>query len=103
MFEQEQIDALRVLMAGAGWRNVMQPAIALRGKSALRALCIEPEQREGEWKGHDDKSLRATVRECEWMLSAWENHVRIYDINRAQAERQSLDNGNGETSEPFPE
>ena len=77
----------------------MRPIIAQRANDAIKALILLPSERKAEGNEDDkkvpgDSDLRARIREAEWMLSAFENEVRIFDINRARDEAERNDGAN---------
>jgi hypothetical protein len=101
MLSDEQIQKVRLVLAGDGWNHVMKPAIANRGRMALKALTLTRSERAKEFKGSDfdteDDVLRATIRECEWMCVCWDNEVQVHDQNR---QRDELDGRQPVTANP---
>ena len=93
---EEQIQAVIATVRSSGWGQIMQPAYANRAKQALAALTVAPSEREksgGEFKHLDDANLRAIIRECEWMLTVWENVINSYHQNRVRDELSGRQNG----------
>ena len=97
--EQEQIDKIRVVLAGSGWNDVMRPALENRGRQAVKALTMSRTERAAQMAGTDfdteDDVLRAIIRDCTWMTVCWYNEVNASDHNRRldELDRQnSLDN-----------
>ena len=95
----EQIDKIRVLLAGGGWNDVMKPAIENRGRQAVKALTLARTERATQMAGTDfdteDDVLRAIIRDCNWMVVCWYNELSVADHNRRldELDRQnSLDN-----------
>ena len=87
MLDGDQIQKIRLVLAGDGWNHVMKPAIVNRGRSALKSLALAPgAERTAEFKGTDfdtdDHVLRAIIRDCEWMSVVWDNEVQVHDRNR---------------------
>jgi hypothetical protein len=82
VLDSEQVDKIRLVLASQGWNDVIQPAIVIRGKEAVKALCKSISERDGSFKGVSDDVLRATIRECEWMLSHWQSEVLAFEHNR---------------------
>ena len=95
MLDSTQIEKLRMLLAMGGWNDVMKPVIQNRAHNAVRALVLDPSEREGEFKGMEDSAIRARVREAEWMLSAWANEVAVHDHNRRLDELDRQRTGDG--------
>ena len=95
MLNGEQIEALRQVLAMGGWNDVMKPVLANRAHLAVKALVLDPAEREGEFKGVDDAVLRARIQEAEWMLTAWSNEVSVHDYNRRRDELDRQNQGNG--------
>lgn len=82
MITAEQADKLRLVLASSGWNDVIKPVIAQRAHEAIKTLCLADSERIGQFKELDDSSLRGIIREGEWMLSVWENELKVYDHNR---------------------
>jgi hypothetical protein len=82
MLDGTQVDKIRLVLSSTGWNDVMKPALLNRGKNAVKALCVAPSEREGEFKGSTDEALRAAIRETEWMVSVWSNEIVIFEHNR---------------------
>lgn len=88
---------VRLTLASAGWTEVMQPSLAERGRSAVKALVMSRTERAAKYKGThfdaDDDVLRAIVRDCEWMISVWIREVSATEHNRQldELERQNSD------------
>jgi hypothetical protein len=95
---EEQIDKVKGLLASSAWNDVVKPILTLRANSAIKALILSPAEREGDLKDLDDSTLRARIRECEWMLSAFANEVAVFDHNRRMDELQRQADPDG--SEP---
>jgi hypothetical protein len=89
MLSSEQIDKVRLTLQTSGWNEVMMPAYKMRATEAIKALCLAPEERQGQFKGLDDSTLRAIVRETEWMLNVWVNEINVFEMNRLTEERMS--------------
>lgn len=94
---EEQVDKVRLVLASAGWNDVMKPAYAQRAHEAVKTLVLNKEERAGQFKDLGDDQLRAIIRECEWMLSVWDNEVKVSNHNRTLDE---LDRVNGATANP---
>jgi hypothetical protein len=96
MLNSEQIQKVRQTLQTSGWTEVMLPVILNRGKAALQALTLSPEERlrgGGEFKDTDDFLLRAFIRDCEWMVACWQNEIKVFELNRQMEELQSRENG----------
>lgn len=74
MLSNEEADWVRLTLQTNGWQRVMMPRIAQRGKEALRQLVLFPGERQ---QGFDDNKLRAIISEAEWLLTAFENEVKM--------------------------
>lgn len=92
----EQASGLKTLMQMAGWKYVIQPAIALRARSALNALALDPSERKGEHASLTDATLRARISECEWLLAVIHNEINVYDQNKRR-ELEQLSEANGDS------
>lgn len=79
----EEIQQVRLTLETSGWK-VMEKVIANRTHDAIRALVLSPSERTGETKEMTDETIRARVREGEWMLFVWRNEIRLHDLERAQ-------------------
>lgn len=90
MLGEEDIQKVRLVLASDGWNHVMKPALHRRGTQALKALALTRPERAVQMKGSDfdtdDDVLRAMIRESEWMLSAWDNEVLVFEHNRKRDE-----------------
>ncbi len=98
---EDQAQKLRVGLMSGAWREIMQPAIANRAQAAIKALCLMGDERKthgGAFKELSDDELRATIRECEWHLTVWQNELKVFDFNKAQDDFQRQ--GNGDLSPP---
>jgi hypothetical protein len=82
MVTDTDADALTQMMYTDGWNKVVKPWFANRANSAIKALCIAPEQREGDAKGLSDDALRSRIRECEYLLFGFQNEVTVNRMNR---------------------
>lgn len=90
----DQIQKIRLLISSSGWNDVMKPVLANRANAALKALVLTQSERAtdgGEFKAWDDESLRAAIREIEWMLVVWTNMISVHEHNRV---RDELDRAN---------
>lgn len=96
---EEQIGKVRLLLQTSGWNDVMKPLLAVRANNAIKALVLSPAEREGEFKEMDDATIRARIREVEWMLTAFVNEIAVFDHNRRLDELQLQTNP--DSSEPF--
>lgn len=83
----EQIEKVRVMLAGSGWREVMEPIYKMRRQMAVNALVQPLEQRSGDYKGASDDVVRGRIQEIDWTLTAWRNQVVNHEVNRLQEER----------------
>jgi len=96
MLNEEQINKVKTTLATSGWNDVMSPAMLNRGKAALKALILSTSEREkagGEFADADDHTLRAIIRDAEWMASAWRNEITVFDENRRVEELHRQHNG----------
>ena len=97
MIDDKQAQELRLTLFSSGWTNVMQPALRNRLMQATKALVLTRTERTGSFKGTDfdtdDDVLRAFIRDCEWLLVAFENELKVWERNRQldELERQSTD------------
>lgn len=83
----DQIELVRRLLGSDIWNDVIQPRLVERLKDKMRLLRLHPSERPD--KAPDDSALRGSLEELEWMLTAWENEVRVADYNRQLAEREA--------------
>jgi hypothetical protein len=94
---EDHIQKLRLTLQGGGWQQVMQPATHARAQEAIKALCLNVEERKraaGVFKDLSDDELRVTIRECEWHLTVWGNELKVFDFNKAQEQQhQNQENG----------
>lgn len=96
MLTDDQATKLHLTVMSSGFKEIIEPAIGNRHKAALKALALSPSEREsggGEFKNADDATLRATLRECEWMLGVWHNELNVYRDNRVRDELAAQQNG----------
>lgn len=93
MLNQDQVEKLKITMSTAGWREVVIPAIAARGNESIKALCLSPSERKGEAQNVQDEDLRARIREAEYVLGAFQNEVKVFDMNRARDELERQEDG----------
>ena len=97
MLTEEEVDKVRLVLASAGWNDVMQPRIENRARQALKALACNRAERAHVFAGQEfdaeDDFLRAVIRTCEWMLVSWRNELTAYEHNRRRDEldRQNQD------------
>ena len=89
---EEQISKVRLLLQSGGWSEVVKPAVAKRANAAIKALILTPAERSGEFKDMDDSAIRAQIREAEWMLTAFDNEIAVFDHNRRMDELQRQEN-----------
>jgi hypothetical protein len=89
---EEQIGKVRFLLMSSGWNEVVKPAVAKRANTAIKALILSPAERSGEFKEMDDSAIRAQIREAEWMLTAFDNEIAVFDHNRRLDELQRQQN-----------
>lgn len=87
---EDQISKIRLHLQSSAWNDVIKPLLALRANSAIKALVLSPSERDGEYKEMDDATIRARIREVEWMLTAFVNEVAVFEHNRRldELERQ---------------
>jgi hypothetical protein len=95
---EEQISKVRLLLQSSGWNDVVKPVIATRANTAIKALILTPAERTGEYKDMDDSTIRAQVREAEWLLAVFVNEVAVFDHNRRMDELQRQ--GSPDSSDP---
>lgn len=90
MLGDTQIEQVRLVLSTEGWKNVMKPALTRRMNAAIKALCLTRAERAVQYAKSEydteDVDLRAMIRDCEWMLVAWDNEVAVYDENRKRDE-----------------
>ena len=86
MLSPEEIEKLRPVMAMAGWREVMRPVIQNHGIQMTKVILTPPSERPGAYKEMDDNILRGEIRACEWMMSVWQNEIKVYDHNQKKDE-----------------
>ena len=96
MLTSEQVEQVRTILSSSAWNDVMKPVLMNRAHTALKALVLDSAEREGDYKGMEDTAIKARIRECEWMLSAWVNEVAVHDHNRRRDELDRQTNGSGE-------
>lgn len=85
MLNNEEADWVRLTLQSSGWQRVMMPRIAQRGKEALRLLVLFPGER--PQGAIDDNKLRAVISEAEWLLTSFENEVKM---NLEERRREEL-------------
>lgn len=105
MLTEEQAQKVRLVLSTSGWKDVMEPAYKRRSFEALKALALSPSEREksgGEFKNMDDASLRAIIRECEWMTFVWQNELNVHEMNRRRDELASQEAGGNGFPQPLP-
>src|SRR3972149_159735 len=90
---EEQIQKVKLLTSSSGGHDVGRPVIAKRAQDAIKALVLNFAERKGEYEGVDDNTIRATIKECEWMLSVWSNEVAIHEHNRRLEELERQQDG----------
>lgn len=96
MLNDDQAQNLRVTLATSGWNQIILPSALSRGRDALKALCLNPDERKergGDFKNKNDDQLRQIVEESERFASIWQNELNVYDFNRRQEELQRQQNG----------
>lgn len=97
MIDDKQAHELRLTLFSSGWTQVMQPALRNRGMQATKALVLSRTERTAVFKGTDfdteDDVLRAYIRDCEYLLVAFQNELTVWEHNRQGDElaRQSTD------------
>ncbi len=92
-----QASNLKILLLSNGWREIVLPTVLNRGREALKALCLNPDERRekgGDFRNKNDDQLRQIVEESERLATVWDNQVKVYDFNRRQDELQRQQ-GNG--------
>lgn len=90
---EEQIQKVRLMIAGSGWNDVVRPVLAKRAQDALKALVLHPGERGGEYKNITDDQLRVRIQEAEWMLTCWTNEIAVFEHNRRLEELERQQNG----------
>jgi len=107
LLNDEQIEKVRLVLMTAGWNEVMRPALLERGRHAMKALALTPNERDKEYKGSDynsdDDVLRAMIRDCEWMVVVWENEINVFNLNRRREELVAQQNGAERAPAPIAE
>ena len=97
MLEPEQIEKLRGMLLSSGWREIAKPLLAERGHGFVKDALRMPSERSAPYKDMDDllaiTHLRGRIVEIEWLLSALENEVKNYDLNRRMEELQRAEQG----------
>ena len=102
MINEDVYNKLRPLLMSGGWREIVVPSILNRGREALKALCLNPEERKdrgGDFKNKNDDQLRQIVEESERFATVWDNEVKVYDLNRRSDEFQRQ-NGSSQSLDP---
>lgn len=92
MLDGPDIAKIRLVLTSAGWNDVMRREILKRGNIAVKLLCLSPSERVGK---ESDEMLRATIRECEWMVSVWNNEIIAAEHN---ARLNELEGANGSST-----
>lgn len=85
----EQIGKIRMTMATAGWNDVVIPILQQKMNAALSALRLDPSERKAEkgiYADTEDATLRAVIRECEWITFVFRNEVSVFDANQRRDE-----------------
>lgn len=79
----------------------MKPALLTRRDNANRALVMTPTERMAKLKGSGfdlaDEDLRATIRDCEWLVTIWDVEIQAYQHNQ---QRDELDAANRPPANP---
>lgn len=97
----EQANWLKSLVHMAGWKHVVQPAIAARARAALNALALDPSERVGPEANLTDATLRARISEDQWLLAVIQNEIAVYDANkRNEVEHLAAANGDSVGASP---
>lgn len=97
MLNQEQIEKLRLMLAGSGWRDVVLPVLRSRANELLKTLCLLKAERQEPYKSiENDDLIRGEIRSLEWVLAAFPNEIAVYDHNRRMDELQGA--GGGDTA-----
>ena len=89
----DQIGSLRQMLQLQGWTQVAKPVLASRARAALEALVLDPSERKGEYERVSDATLRARIQECEFLLTVFENEVKVFDMNQRRDLEQIQRNG----------
>lgn len=86
----DTVDKLRGTLGSLGWTDIMKPIIAQFGKTALDALTINPDRRDGDFKGVTDDELRGQFQAYRRILTFFDQEVKVFDQNRVleEAEKQ---------------
>lgn len=88
----EQVDKIREMLRGAGWNEVVRVAIQERAKVVNRLWRLLPSERPEPYRGLDDATvvniLRGRLEELEWFAAAFDNEVRVHDVNQRMDELQ---------------
>lgn len=87
--EPEDVDKLKLLLASSGWREVMKPSLRKYAADQIKALRLNPAERieaGGQFKNNTDAELRAGIATVEWWIAAFENKVKVDQMNRARDE-----------------
>lgn len=92
---EESIQKLRLILVSSGWKDVIEPVLAKRAHDAIKALVVPPAERKGEGTS-DDATLRGRIQELEWMLSVWQNEIRLFDFERRQLDELERRDGGGD-------
>jgi len=101
MLTDEEVQKVRLVLASAGWNDVMRPRLENRARNAIKALVLHRAERTEMYKGQDfdaeDGDLRAMIRACEWMIAVWPNELFAAEHNRRldELDHQNMDAGAG--------
>ena len=91
MISDAEAQKLRVVILSSGWREIMMPSILYHGKAALKALCMNAEERKekgGDFRNKNDDQLRQIIEDSERIATFWDNELNVYDLNRRSDEHQ---------------
>lgn len=86
MLDETQVNKVRLVLQSAGWNDVMRPTYLQRANEAIKTLCLSRPERAGQFANTEDETLRAIIRECEWMLNVWPNEIKVFELNRQRDE-----------------
>ena len=82
--DPDVIARIRALLASAVWNTDIKPALAERARGLIKTLVLSEAERPQPSQPED--MIRGRIQEIEYILSAFENEIRVFDHNRLRDE-----------------
>jgi len=87
VLNEDEATKLRGMLRHPGWAEVVRPRLVNRGRGFIQTLIQSEGERPSHLKQVSDEQIKGMYREVEWVLTNWENELRVFEHNK------SLDNG----------